>query len=843
MSHLFKHFRLLLTVMVFLFLGFNQSSVLSAQAPKRYTSADIYEQIRKLNVLCSVLYVAAHPDDENTNFISYCANERHFETRYLSVTRGDGGQNLIGAEYEELLGMLRTQELLAARRIDGGNQSFTRANDFGYSKSPEETLRIWDKEDILSDVVWAIRRYQPDVIVNRFTHTTDRPNHGHHTASAQLSLEAFDLAGRSDVFPEQLKYVSVWQPRRLLQNTSWWWYGSREAFDKVDKSNMVSLDIGVYYPSLGKSNREIAAESRSQHRCQGMGTTPERGSSMEYFDFLKGDKPKDDLVEGINTTWSRLQGGEPIGALLKEVEKTYSYSEPSASVPKLLVAMQMIEKLPDSYWKRLKLEDIRETIAACMGLYLEAIATDYSAVPGQLVSVGIEATNRSQVPAVLKSVTFLPEQKDTAVNFALKYNTAFKFNTNTTLPLTTGLTNAYWLNEIPGEGMYEVADKSLIGLPETPRALKAVFSMFINGYAVDFTIDVLHKWEDPSKGESYRPFEVTPPVFVNLDEKSYVFTGIASRPVTVHLKAAHSDISGQLSLNCPKGWEVQPSSQPFRIAQKGQDLALTFQVTPPVQQNEGTLRAEALINGQVYDQEVVYIKYDHIPTQTVLRKAASKIVKVALEKKGEHIGYIMGAGDQIPESLTQIGYRVDLLDEKNMDTGTLRQYDAIIVGVRAYNTKEWLKFAQPVLYQYVENGGTMIVQYHTNFDLFVDSLAPITLKLSRDRVTDENSEMRFLKPEHPVLNSPNKISQEDFKGWVQERGLYFPNQWDPGFEAILSCNDPGETPKDGGLLVAPYGKGYYIYTGFSWFRELPAGVPGAYRLFANLISLGKSSQP
>ncbi len=815
---------------------------LAAQAPARFTSADIHDQIRKLNVLGSVLYVAAHPDDENTNFISYCANERLYETRYLSVTRGDGGQNLIGAEYEELLGILRTQELLAARRIDGGKQAFTRANDFGYSKNPEETLTIWDKAEVLSDVVWAIRKYQPDVIINRFSHTTDRPNHGHHTASAQLSLEAFDLAGRSDQFPEQLTWVEAWQPRRLFWNTSWWWYGSREAFEKADKTNMLSLDIGVYYPSKGRSNREIAAESRSQHRCQGMGTTPDRGASMEYFEWLKGDKPPQDLFEGINTTWSRVDGGEPIGALLREVEREYHFDNPAASVPKLLTAFQMIEQLPDSYWKRIKSEDIKTVIAACMGLYLEAAAAEVSAVPGQSVGISVEATNRSAVPAVLRSVRLLPAMRDTLLQYALNNNVPLKFNITAQLPKGIPFSNAYWLEEIPGEGMYHVDDPSLIGLPETPRAVKAVFSLYINGIAVDFIREIVYKWEDPAEGESYRPFEVTPPVFVNLDEKAYVFPASESRPVTVHIQSAQAAVTGQLSLQCPEGWTVRPASQSFSIRQKGEDLALTFQVTPPVRQEEATITAVATVDGIVCDREVVYIQYDHIPKQTVLRKSVSKLVRVALDKKGERIGYIMGAGDDIPGILEQMGYTVELLEESDMNPAQLLRCDAIITGVRAYNTRDWLKYAQPKLYDYVQQGGTLIVQYNTNFDLYLDTLSPIPLRLSRDRVTDEHSEMRILLPGHPVMNTPNKISKNDFEGWVQERGLYFPNQWDAGFEAILSCNDPGETPKDGGLLIAGYGRGHYIYTGLSWFRQLPAGVPGACRLFANMVSLSKNNR-
>lgn len=818
-----------------------------AQTPKRWTSGDIDEAIHKLNFLGSALYVAAHPDDENTQLIAYLSNEVKAETAYLSMTRGDGGQNLIGPEISELLGAIRTQELLAARRVDGGNQMFTRANDFGFSKNPDETLKIWNKDAILSDVVWAIRKWQPDVIINRFNVESAGRTHGHHTSSAILSTEAFDLAGKKDVYPEQLKYVQAWQPKRLFFNTSWFFYGSREAFEKADKSDMLSFDVGVYYPIKGKSNNEIAAESRSMHKCQGMGSTGSRGSQMEYVKLLKGDMPKstDDIFAGINTTWTRVKGGEPIGKILAEVEKEFKYADPGASVPKLMQAYKLINALPDGYWKRVKLNETKEVIKACMGLFAEVIAKDYSATPGQEVDLSIETTNRSKVNAILKSITFLPENKTQELNDTLFSNESNVTQQRIKIPKDIMLTNAYWLNEPWQLGMYTVKDQTLRGLPETPHALKVRFQFLINKEPIELEQDVVYKRTDDVKGEVYRPFEITPPVFSNISEKVYIFANNAPQSVEIMLKSGAPDVKGSIALAVPEGWRADPAKIDFSMKLKGEEQVARFQLFPPEDQSEGDIKPVVTVDGKDYSEEVVFIQYDHIPTQTILRDALAKAVKIDIKKAGDRIGYFMGAGDVIPASLKQIGYNVTMLEDRDLSPENLKKYDAVIMGVRAYNTKDRLRFAQPKLMEYVNNGGTLIVQYNTANDLVLpmEEIAPYSLKISRDRTTVEDAPVRFLKPDHAVLNFPNKITAKDFDGWVQERGLYFPSEWAPEFEAILSCNDPDEPARDGGLLVAPYGKGYYIYNGYSFFRELPSGVSGAYRLLANMISIGKEPKP
>jgi LmbE family N-acetylglucosaminyl deacetylase len=817
-----------------------------AQAPRRMTPAEIYESVQRLNFLGSALYVAAHPDDENTRMISFLANEVKAHTAYLSITRGDGGQNLIGPEISELLGVIRTQELLAARRTDGGHQLFTRANDFGFSKNPDETFDIWGRNEVLSDVVWAIRQWQPDVIINRFDHRSPGTTHGHHTASAMLSFDAFDLAGKAESFPEQLRHTGVWQPHRLYFNLSWWFFGSRENFEKADKSNLVSMDLGVYYPLKGMSNPEIAAESRSMHRCQGFGSAGSRGSELEYLELLKGDAPANpsNLFDGINTTWSRVPGGDAIGQMLSEVERGYDFNKPHASLSKLMQAYELILALPDGYWKRVKQGEIETVIAACAGLFAEAVASDFSATPSQEISLNLEIINRSPAAITLRGIRFLPSGPDTLINASLANNVRMTATKKLRIPEGHPISNAYWLNEPWEQGMFTVNAQQLIGLPETPRSIKVAFDLLVEGRTFSLEKDVIFKKVDPARGEVYQPFEVTPPVFVNIREGVYVFASDKPQTVEVVLKAGAAKQDGNISWTIPSKWRIEPEIQPFSLSNKGEEITVRFQLFPPEGGSEGFISPKVNIEGKSYDKAIRSIEYEHIPTQTVLRTSRSRVVMLDLRKAGNQVGYLMGAGDEVPAGLRQIGYAVTELKDADIVADNLRQFDAIVVGVRAYNTVDRIKFHQPVLLDYVKQGGNLIIQYNTNggLQLPASELAPFPLKLSRDRVTVEHAEMRFLQQQHPVLNYPNKISSKDFEGWVQERGLYFPGEWDPAFSAIFSCNDPNEKPLNGSLLVAPYGEGFYVYTGLSFFRQLPAGVPGAFRLFANMIALGKERE-
>lgn len=815
------------------------SSLLNAQNPTPPAASHIYASIQKLNFLGSVLYIAAHPDDENTRLIAYMSNKIKARTAYLSLTRGDGGQNLIGSELRELLGVIRTQELLAARRVDGGEQFFTRANDFGYSKHPDETLEIWDKDLVLSDVVLAIRKFKPDVIINRFDHRTPGTTHGHHTSSALLSLKAFDLANNKSAYPNQLKHSELWQPKRVFFNTNWWFYGSKEKFNAVDKSSFVNFDIGVYYPLKGLSNNEIAAQASSKHLCQGFGRLSKRGTQKEYLELLKGEAltNKHNVFDGINTTWSRIKGGKAIGDILYHVENNFNFTNPSVHLNDLMKAYALLQNIEDNHWKKQKIKAIKSIIEMCAGLYLEASATTHWATQKEHVNVNIEAINRSKNPVLLQSIK-TTGGNNISKQITLTTNTKFVFKESITITKGTAPTTPYWLNEASTLGMYK-AKPQFIGLPETPRVFYVDFNLLINKTPITITKPILQRYAKPDKGELFRPFEIIPEVSVNIAEKVIILNESKPRDIKVNVKALRDNLTGYVEIASSKNWQVYPAKQKISILKKGEIQTLVFSVIPPKQQDEGAISPIVTINNKTYSKSLIKIEYDHIPTQTVLLPSTSKVVLLAIKKRGNNIAYIKGAGDVVPESLEQIGYRVTTLPLQKIDANTLSKFDAVVVGIRAYNTVEDLKFKQQDLFNFVASGGNMIVQYNTNHRLKVKDIAPYKLTLSRDRVTNENAKVTFLTPNHEVLNTPNKITQTDFDGWTQERGLYFPNTWDKAFTPILSMHDKGETAKHGSLLIAKHGKGYFIYTGLSFFREFPAGVPGAYRLFANLLSLGK----
>jgi LmbE family N-acetylglucosaminyl deacetylase len=813
-----------------------------AQAPQKSSSSDIYLSLQKLNFLGKALYIAAHPDDENTQLISYLENHVKAETAYLSLTRGDGGQNLIGPELSQLLGVLRTQELLAARQIDGGEQFFTRAKDFGYSKHPKETLKIWDKDLVLSDVVWIIRNFKPDVIINRFDHRNAGTTHGHHTASAMLSLEAFDLTNNPTVYPEQLTKTSVWQTKRIFFNTSWWFYGTQEKFDEADKTDLLSFNTGLFYPNIGLSNNEIASMASSQHLCQGFGRLTSRGSETEYIELLKGDLPKDksNIFDGINTTWSRIEGGKAVGDILYNVENNFDFKKPSVHLADLLKAYNLLQKSNDGYWVKAKSDELIQIIESVTGLYLEASAESASFYAGGSLNINIEAINRSDAKIELLSASLSPKTQNNN-NIDLINNKKFNFDLTLNIPKNSAYTNAYWLNESGSLGKYIVNDQELIGKPETPSVNNVYFTLNIAGTMLTIEKPVVYRYSKPDKGELYQPFEILPQATVSIKDKILIFATKNSKEIPVVIKAHKDNATGEVALAYPKGWTIDKPSQAFNIQKKGDEQTIYFTLTPPDEDDESYIYPVIKIDGDTISKELVIIAYDHIPQQSILMPIALKVVRSNIKKVGENIAYIVGAGDAVPESLTQIGYTVHIIDPASITLTSLEKYDAIVMGIRAYNVVPELKFKQKILFDYVKNGGTLIVQYNTagRWDKQFENIAPYDIQLSSDRVTEEDAEIILLAKENTLVNFPNKITTKDFDGWVQERGLYFPNEWSKEFTPVLGMNDADETQKTGSLLIAAFGEGYYIYTGLSFFRELPAGVTGAYKLFANMLSVGK----
>lgn len=817
--------------------------------PPQPNSSQIQLALRKLGVVGSVLYIAAHPDDENTNLLAYLANEKLLRTGYLSLTRGDGGQNLIGAEQGTDLGVIRTQELLAARRIDGAEQFFTRALDFGYSKNPDETLRIWDKDAVLADIVWVIRRFRPDVIITRFSpELTD--THGHHTASARLAAEAFRAAADPAFHPEQLgDSVRPWQARRIFWNRSSWSIKPDE-----DMTDFITLDVNTYSPLLGVSYGEMAADSRSMHKSQGFGVARGRAPIVEYFKLLdEADPPlplDESIFAGVDFSWARIKGTATIKRLVEQAQRAFAPAAPHKIIPALLQLDKALDDVPDANWRTKKKAEVRDLALACAGIFSEATAADFRAVPGTNIEVTADAVNRSPAKFILRELRVagaeIVDAQGGAMVSVQKPLGSVEVKRTLRIPADLPPSTPYWLASPPGPGLFHVQEPALIGLPEAESPLRVDFVFEIDGRTLTVARPITFKWTDPVAGERYRPVEIAPLVSVRPSTAVLVNPNGEARALTVRLTASSPAVSGVLRPEVPNGWTATPTSAPFSLAAKGEETELAFRIQPTStadHRGTGTLRLVAEVGGEHFSQGVHRIEHAHIPIETVLTRSEVRLVSLPIERQGNKIGYIAGPGDEVPASLRQVGYDVvsigdDMLANAGSNGAVLAHFDAIVVGVRAFNTNEKLRAAHPPLMAYVQAGGTLVVQYNTNNRIapLATPIGPFPFEIGRERVTDETAPVTFTTPDHRVLTTPNKITDRDFDGWIQERGLYFAANWDPRYQTVVSMGDPGESALLGGILWARYGKGTFVYTGLAFFRQLPAGVPGAFRLFANLVA-------
>lgn len=804
-----------------------------AQQIEILNAAELQIALQKLNVLGSVLYISAHPDDENTSALAYFSKGRKYRTAYLSLTRGDGGQNLIGPEKGAEIGIIRTQELMSARKIDGAEQFFTRAIDFGYSKTHEETFDFWGKEKILSDVVWVIRKFRPDVIISRFT-SSRSGGHGHHAASALLVKEAFHAASDPKKFPEQLKYVQPWQARRLCWNS---WRPSQK-----EMNSMVRIDTGEYNPLLGKSYSELAAESRSKHKSQGFGATGRRGTRYDYFQHMEGIPAKMDLFDGIDISWKRVPGGQKVGQMLTEILKSFDPRHSSKSISKLLAVYAELTKLDETHWVSIKKEELLRVIQSCAGLWMEAISGDFAAAPGDEIQIKTTIVNRSDFPFKLQKISFPEVTSDSILNIPLKNNDPFTVEKTFSIPKDIPISQPYWLKVAPQKGIFSVQEQNVIGFAENPPSICVKMSFSTNGNLLEYSVPLLFRWTDRVDGELYRPFEIRPLVTIKMEDKVSIFTDNEPKEIKVKLKSHSQNIAGIIQLKGTDKWKISPAIIPFSLTKKYEEKQVTFVVSPPKYSDEAVLIAEAEIEGEKIDRALVEISYPHIKRQLYFPNSRMKVVKLDIKRSGSKLGYIMGAGDEVADGLHNLGYEVIQLNDEMLEDMDFSQFDAIIAGIRAYNTRERLKHVQERLLQYVNNGGTLIVQYNVFRGLQTKRIGPYPFTIGRDRVSMETAAVSLPNPKHQLLNFPNKITTKDFEGWIQERGLYFATQWDEKYEPILSSHDSNESDKKGGLLFTRYGEGVFIYTGYSWFRQLPAGVPGAFRLFVNLISAGKYNE-
>ncbi len=825
------------------------------QTPPVYNSTEIYAQLKKLNVLGSVLYLAAHPDDENNSFLPYLAKERNFRTAYLSLTRGDGGQNLIGPEQGIELGLIRTQELLAARRIDGAEQYFSSAYEFGFSKTFDETLRFWNRQKVLSDVVWVIRKFQPDIIINRFPGDA-RAGHGNHSGSAILSQEAFVAAADPNRFPEQLKQgVSVWQAKRLLWNT-FNFGGSNTTSD-----NQLKIDAGIYNSMLGKNYGEIGGEARSMHKSQGEGRPRRKGPVFEYFSTLAGDSAKKDLMDGIITDWTRIpKDGVIVQQKINQIIQNYQFEHPEKSVEALVSLYQLIQGIEyHEIWWYKKKQEVEDLIIACSGLFVEATTDVEYAVPGEKLNVSLFVNKRSnaniQLDQILLNTT--PDKSyDSTFNLKPLVNNNYSFNKSFIVPTSTPVSQPYWLNKpLDGIGNFVIDDQQMVGKAESDPAFNARFVFSMNGISFIVNRPVQYKYVDPVRGEVYQPLTVNAPLVISLN-KQVLLTNVeqvgnkklsptslllqyktnfnaSNLPVTIQLKDDNEKefYSKDTILNVEQGsvyaFPIELKSVLGSVKTKSISAAITY-----------------VLNGKINSVThfLKTIKYDHIPTINYFYQDKVAVIDEKVVVSPKKVGYVIGAGDLVPEALEQLGYPVTYLGEWDITDAELKKFNVIVLGIRAFNIYEWLTTKNEVLNRFVNNGGHLVVQYlkSNQVGLKKVKVGPYPFSMSGIRVTEENAKVNFLLPNHAIFNFPNKITNQDFDGWIQERSTYQADPIAAPYEALLSMNDLGEKPSNGSLITAKYGKGNITYVSLVLFRQLPVGNFGAYKLLANIIGLPSS---
>jgi LmbE family N-acetylglucosaminyl deacetylase len=905
-----KHFSLFSLAAAFLVAV---AFILAPARAQRFLAGEVEvrQALERLLTLGNVMMIGAHPDDDREVVLAYLARGRHVRTSYLSLTRGEGGQNLIGPEQGDELGIVRTQELLSSRRIDGAEQYFTRAIDFGFSKTAEETLTKWPRDKVLGDIVWNIRRFRPDVIILCFT-GTPRDGHGHHQVSAILGKEAFTAAADSSKFPEQLAYVQAWQTKRLMQNP----IGVQQADQKGDQKDKaeeqrLEIDPGDYSPELGYSYGEIGGMSRSTNRSQGQGSAERKGTQKSALITVAGDKATKDLFDGIDITWNRIPGGAPVGNILKRALDSFVPAHPEALLPALAQARPMLAALAQSTKDPLavdKLKELDETIALASGVWLEAQSNNSTVSPGGTLRVSITALVRSAAQVTLTGVKLSGTEDAPALNLApavLVNNQPSQYTLNVKFPDNQPYSQPYWL-DMPKDGnLYSVRDPRNIGNAENAPVLEAHFNVKIAGVELELVRPVQNRYVDQVYGELVRPLAVVPPVAVDLTEHSLVFADNKPRKIEVPVHSNVGKPAGDVRLEVPAGWKVEPASRHFELAGAGEQTTLAFDLTPPAAPAGGRFRAVAQVGNVRVATGTEVIQYPHIPIQTMFPAAEGSLVRADIRNLSKNVGYVMGAGDEVPPAMRQIGCNVTLLAAEDLTRGDLSRFDAIVTGVRAWNTRADLRANYQRLFDYASNGGTVVVQYARAeaagpagggggrgaanspanpqpatpappatgrggggrgragapaapagaappptptgpidamaFDPGpLEHIGPYAIHISNDRVTVEEAPVSFPNPKLALLHTPNEITSADFDGWVQERGLNFADRWDARYQSVLESHDPGDDPKPGGMLYVKYGKGAYVFSAYDWFRELPAGVPGSYRVFANMLSASKT---
>lgn len=845
-------------------------------------AAGLTQLLERLQTTASALHTGAHPDDEDSAFIARTARGDHARVAYLSLTRGEGGQNIIGTELFEALGVIRTEELLQARRLDGGEQFFTRVMDFGFSKARAEAAARWDERRVLADMVRVIRMFRPLVIYSRFS-GTPADGHGQHQLAGSLTPRAFEAAGDPSQFPEQIQEgLYPWQAKKLYRSVGF----------RPDPAHPPTLEVetGLFDPVLGRYYTEIANEGRSQHKSQEMGVIETRGSLKSGLIRLDAPGVRERSVfDGIDTSVPGIAAiaGLPQGFLYTELQMIASYARralekydarhPGEIVPLLAhgltatrEARAALQRLPDAgaaarahadFLLEVKERDFADALTRAAAVIVDPIADAETVAPGHSFIVTVRTflpgetsvrtiEARVKAPAGWTVEPAGPEATDAGDNFFARFfreAPAHSARFRVTVPANAALTQPYYLDEPRDGARYRWSDDDPAGLPFARPFVTGEVVVEIGGVTVPVIEPVEYRFADRVRGELRRQVHVVPPVSVGLDSRLLIVpTGASPATRRVVVKVTNhlpQGASGTLRLRLPQGWTASPPEAPFAVTAVGEKMSAPFAVTAPAGRAAGTyeVQAEATVDGVAYRQDLQEIAYPHIQTHRLYWPARATAQVFDLKVAPVTVGYVMGSGDQLPDMIRLMGASVRLIDDEMLATGDLSQFDTIVVGIRASEARPAFVANNARLLQYVERGGTLVVQYQQN-DYVARGLAPFPAQMN-SRVTDETAPVRILAPDHPVFTFPNRIGPADFEGWVQERNLYAFTTFDPRYTALLETADPGEPPQRGGQVYARVGKGHYVYTAYAWFRQLPAGVPGAYRQFANLISLSKAPAP
>ncbi len=790
-------------------------------------SSELYHELLKLKETKRVLYVAAHPDDENTRLIAYMSNAVHAQVAYLSLTRGDGGQNLIGPQLGIGLGQIRTQELLKARETDGGRQFFTRAADFGYSKNPDETLKNWEKSEILADVTWVIRQFKPDILITRFN-TIPGITHGHHTTSAILAGEAFNLAADPNAYPEQLEYVDTWQPKRIFWNS----YNFRQRFQPDPDEQYQIFPVGDFNPLLGETYSQIASDSRTMHKSQGFGSTPSIGKAQDYIQFLDGEPFESSAFEGVENRWNTIPGGDQIEQEIESLIESYNFQAPSKNVDQLLKIRALIGTVNNpEKWLSEKHGHIDRLILDHMGAEMELNARQELVSPGDKIAFDFVINNTldkviSNISLDLLGVEFKPDNTETSNNSAVR-NTL-----NVEIPSDYALSQPYWLEKPIDEATYQVDDQLMIGKPFNDPNISGKVSFEIDGQSFEMGVPLMYKYNDRVDGEIQQPVTVIPSIDLEISSQNLFITPSKEANLSILVNFHGEMLDGELSFDGLNEGQFDVVSERVITDQNQKEYQITFDFESIESKK---VKAQYITSAAgTFDLAMERIIYKHIPNLTYFKPAEVNLIKADWKLSPEKIGYIEGAGDDVPGVLESLGYDVVMLSTADLTQDNLSQYKAVVVGIRAYNTNQGLVENQDALMEYVKSGGTVVTQYNTSGGLLTREMGPYAFALSRTRVTVQGSPVEA-DWSHPVFSFPNQLNQDDFDNWVQERGLYFVTDIDSNYDTPLTLNEPGEDPTKGSLIYTKYGEGTFIYSGISFFRQLPAGVPGATKLFVNMI--------